>query len=85
MALIFCPECGTQVSEHAEACSKCAYPISKLNFKQASIPNTFIKSNNANNFDFNGVDYYYQQEFEEINKTEESYKGSWNWFAFFFS
>ncbi|MFV8366205.1 zinc-ribbon domain-containing protein [Flavobacterium sp. XS1P27] len=27
MALIYCPECGTQVSEHAEYCVKCAYPI----------------------------------------------------------
>jgi len=30
MALIYCPECGTQVSEHAESCSKCAYPIHKI-------------------------------------------------------
>ena len=27
MALIYCPECGTQVSEYAEQCVKCAYPI----------------------------------------------------------
>ena len=27
MAFIFCPECGTQVSEHAQNCVKCAYPI----------------------------------------------------------
>lgn len=30
MALIYCPECGTQVSEHAAQCIKCAYPISSL-------------------------------------------------------
>lgn len=30
MALVFCPECGTQVSEHAIACTKCGYPISKI-------------------------------------------------------
>jgi len=27
MALITCPECGAQVSNHAENCPKCAYPI----------------------------------------------------------
>ncbi len=29
MALIFCPECGNQVSEFAEMCNKCSYPIAK--------------------------------------------------------
>lgn len=28
MALIDCPECGTQVSDRAEKCLRCAYPIS---------------------------------------------------------
>ena len=27
MALIKCPECGTEVSSSAETCPKCAYPI----------------------------------------------------------
>jgi uncharacterized membrane protein YvbJ len=27
MALITCPECGCQVSDQAEKCPKCAYPI----------------------------------------------------------
>lgn len=27
MALMNCPECGQQVSGHAKACPKCAYPI----------------------------------------------------------
>jgi predicted amidophosphoribosyltransferase len=31
MALIKCPECGTQVSDKAEKCLKCAYPISDKN------------------------------------------------------
>ena len=33
MALIFCPECGSQVSEHAKQCVKCSYPIDKLTNK----------------------------------------------------
>lgn len=31
MALIFCPECGNQVSEKAVQCNKCSYPINKIN------------------------------------------------------
>jgi hypothetical protein len=29
MALIECPECGTDISSRAETCPRCAYPISK--------------------------------------------------------
>lgn len=29
MALIKCPECGTMVSDQAETCPKCAYPINE--------------------------------------------------------
>lgn len=29
MALIKCPECSTEVSDQADACPKCAYPIAK--------------------------------------------------------
>jgi uncharacterized membrane protein YvbJ len=28
MAIIKCPECGTEVSDKAEKCPKCAYPFS---------------------------------------------------------
>ena len=31
MALIKCPECGKDISDKAEACPNCAYPIAKLN------------------------------------------------------
>ena len=34
MALIPCPECGTSVSDKAEKCPQCAYPL----IKQESIP-----------------------------------------------
>ena len=30
MALIKCPECGTEVSDKAVACPRCAYPISEM-------------------------------------------------------
>ena len=30
MALIACPECGTEVSDKAEKCPKCAYPLNPI-------------------------------------------------------
>ena len=35
MALIKCPECGTEVSDLAESCPKCAYPIAGGGTSQA--------------------------------------------------
>lgn len=32
MALVKCPECGTDVSDKAAACISCGYPISELKF-----------------------------------------------------
>ena len=29
MALIVCPECGKQVSDQAESCPHCGYPVPK--------------------------------------------------------
>ena len=31
MALIKCPECGTEASDKANACPRCGYPIAKNN------------------------------------------------------
>ena len=39
MAIIHCPDCGSQVSEHADICNKCSYSIRKLKASQ-SIGNT---------------------------------------------
>jgi len=41
MALIFCPECGNKVSEHAITCGTCSYPISNTN--QGVVLNTSVK------------------------------------------
>lgn len=87
MALIFCPECGTQTSDQALACGKCSFPIAKLNFSQVQNngTNPTNSTSNINIRDIQSLHYYYVQEFEEIQKTKERYKGSWNWSAFWFS
>lgn len=53
MALIFCPECGTQVSDQAKQCNKCGYPIemiSNRNYNSNQTNNTFNQSTNNNSF-----------------------------------
>jgi len=41
MALINCPECGTEVSDKAKSCPKCAYPIQEAPIKQTERGNNF--------------------------------------------
>ena len=47
MALIKCPECGTEVSDKAEKCPKCAYPIKPASnisqLKNDSKPEVIVK------------------------------------------
>lgn len=51
MALIFCPECGTQVSQYAQQCVKCAYPI-----KNRLTPESDIQTeNNLNSYEATNV------------------------------
>jgi uncharacterized membrane protein YvbJ len=42
MALIRCPECGTEVSDKAEECPKCAYPINKTYTRPSGEPPKII-------------------------------------------
>ena len=47
MALIQCPECGTQVSEKASNCPKCAYPLQPNQPEQPLVspkPTVIVKS-----------------------------------------
>ena len=40
MALINCPECGTEISDKAEKCPKCAYPIQEIQYHELSSTQT---------------------------------------------
>jgi len=44
MGLIHCPDCGTSVSEHANVCPKCSYPIQRI--KQPQQTTTVYNTNN---------------------------------------
>lgn len=50
MALIHCPECSAEVSDKAENCPKCAYPLNKetplIKYKTAPKEGLFLQSLN---------------------------------------
>jgi RNA polymerase subunit RPABC4/transcription elongation factor Spt4 len=97
---MFCRNCGNEVVERAEICLKCgAKPLSGFGFCQTCGAVTSqqqeicikcgvrLKSaavGSATNTDFSGLSEYYQLEFQQIGDSKESYKGKWNWAAFFF-
>jgi uncharacterized membrane protein YvbJ len=45
MALISCPECGTQVSQKAHACVKCGHPIASQPTRVATAEDSFLTRN----------------------------------------
>lgn len=51
MALIKCPECGTEISDKARKCPKCGCPKSKVNKINKESNNQAIKSNNKESND----------------------------------
>lgn len=89
MALISCPDCSTEISEHAEVCNKCSYPLQKLNRKQKNSTtentNEQTKASTSTGIDLDGLDSYYQNEFTKIHQSNGSYKGAFNFYSFFFS
>lgn len=72
----FCQECGAETKPNQEICIKCGVRLKTLMaVAESGIP---LKT------DFAGLPQYYQDEFKRIYESGESYKGKWNWAAFFF-
>ena len=46
MALINCPECGSRISDQAEKCPSCAYPINSLGKSSENKEGFFLQSMN---------------------------------------
>lgn len=44
MPLITCPECGATVSDKAEKCPKCVYPINKIQPPNPVKPEIVVKA-----------------------------------------
>ena len=75
MALIFCPECGTQVSDKAEKCIKCGFPLQQRvnNSKMPSIEleNTARSSTPNENFNSEQHNYNKVNPSTKLNGTEQ--------------
>ncbi len=72
MALIRCPECGKEISDQAEYCIHCGYPLHSMkreNRGQNGNTNTF-----SNNAPYNN-DAYYEQVREKQNKSGVGFWG----------
>jgi len=72
----FCQECGVKTNENQELCIKCGVRLKT----QSSTTETGYPINT----DFSALPKYYQDEFKKIYDSNETYKGKWNWTAFFF-
>ena len=65
-----CPDCGREISRRATTCPHCGAPRDGAP-SSAPLPNLAQLSP------------YYQEEFRKIHGSGETYKGKWNWAAFF--
>jgi RNA polymerase subunit RPABC4/transcription elongation factor Spt4 len=72
----FCQECGVETKPNQEVCIKCGVRLKTLI--------SITEDRTPLKIDFSGLSQYYQDEFKKIYESGESYKGKWNWAAFFF-
>lgn len=94
-----CRHCGNSINEHAEICVKCGKnPVTGNEFcqncgtgtteGQEVCTNCGIRLQNyrSSTTEFNSIDndLYHREEFRKIKASNGSYKGKWNWAAFFF-
>lgn len=62
MALIICPECKKEISDKADVCIHCGFPIK-----------TFIKSSTPNSCNINGTIYNLTKVYNAIPVTKDEY------------
>lgn len=83
-----CPSCGASIDVNATECRYCGEAISiqqpeyKVPQGQGQQGNNYSQNAYSTN---NYIKVYYQEEFRKIAESNETYKGKWNWSAFFFS
>ncbi len=71
----FCQNCGAGTTAEQEMCVHCGVRLKTMLAADArGLP---IEP------DFPGLPEYYREEFKRIHESNESYKGKWNWAAFF--
>ncbi len=85
----YCQECGAETIEKQEMCTRCGCMLKTStgktkNFLDA-INNFNSEPDDVMDLDFSSLPVYYQNEFKKIYESNESYKGKFNWYAFFFA
>ena len=96
----YCQECGEKTNEKQEICLKCGCLLRTANStatasRAAAVSGGVLDSisdslngpkeaNGEMNLNFSALPAYYQEEFQKIYESNESYKGKFNLFAFLF-
>lgn len=70
----YCQNCGHETSEDQEICIDCGVRL------QNGSKSEQVRDDKLNT---DGLSEYHQAEFKKIRYSNESYKGKWNWAAFF--
>lgn len=86
----FCQECGSKTSDKQEMCVNCGCRLRVSSGNSGGILediNNAVSGNadsQAVHLDFSGLPLYYQQEFQKIYDSGETYKGKFNIWALLF-
>ena len=80
----FCQDCGVETSVKQELCTSCGVRLRVHTVSNSPFGN--VKGSGSMNTDFSSpnLSEYYQEEFNKILKSNEEYKGKFNWASFFF-
>ena len=78
----YCQECGARTTEKQEVCIKCGCRLRRLSGSSTGFLesiNSLVNGDGEEEYlDFSGLSPYYQQEFQKIYNSGETYKGKFN-------
>ena len=77
-----CPSCGATIDFNATECKYCGATIV---VDSPQYQQTVSQQAAPQQTGFAYLKPYYQEQFQKIEESNGSYKGKWNWCAFFFS
>jgi hypothetical protein len=76
-----CPRCGTENPPGGRFCGGCGASLQPATYGATPAASTAAPISAS----YATLTPYYQEEFRKIQESNETYKGKWNWGAFFFS
>lgn len=78
-----CPSCGAAIDLNATECKYCGEAITVDRPQYQPVNTQQTNTNTTSNFAY--LKPYYQEQFQGIESSGGTYRGKWNWCAFFFS